>query len=254
MMCRWLWCRDGGVQLGVPMIRAGRTVAVSALLVAGLALTGCSGDGGEGNEGGEGNPSESASPTKTVSESGGSSPEPGESGSSSGSSSGSESGSPSVGPYEPATSTSPAKNVPVPEMPDAVKEPTQEGLEAAVEYWWETEYYLKATGESSEIESMSTDDCGICVSLINRWSEVYELGGWAENGPAKVEVQFTSVDNGGTGGTGAMLVSESPGQMYKPDGVPAATGDGSDERPWVFSAIYDKSSMHWSIDDIEAQG
>ncbi|WP_313815641.1 DUF6318 family protein [Citricoccus sp.] len=205
-------------------------------------LTACSGGGGDGE-------SSSAAPSASSVSSESASPDDSSSGSPSSSPSASASGS-----YEPATETSPAKNVPVPELPEAAREPTQEGLEATVEYWWETEYYLKATGEVDPMEEVSTADCKLCQSLSNRWSEAYELGGWAENEPAEVQVQFTKIDNGGLGGTGAMLVSEAPGQMYMPDGEAAASGDGSTNRPWVFSALFDESTGNWRLESLGAQG
>ncbi|MCY1157255.1 MAG: hypothetical protein MOP51_275, partial [Citricoccus sp.] len=96
----------------------------------------------------------------------------------------------SGGEFIPASSEGPAQNVPVPEMPAAAKEQTQEGLEAALEYWWETDYYLKLTGDAAPMESVSTADCVLCEDLLKRWPELYELGGWGEtSAPAAVEVR-----------------------------------------------------------------
>ncbi|XKH54240.1 DUF6318 family protein [Citricoccus nitrophenolicus] len=223
-----------------PVNRPVRLVGLAGVVAVGLVLAGCSGAGGEGE-------SSSAAPSATEVSTGSASP----------TGTGSDSASPSSsasGSYEPATETSPAKNVPVPEMPEAVKEPTQEGLEAAVEFWWEADNYLKLTGDSEALERVSTVDCKLCNDLIDRWSEIYKLGGWAESDQAEINVQFTTIDDGGSGGTGAMEVSEAPGQIYRPDGEPGATGDGTSKIPWTFSAVFDENDRSWKVDDLGAQG
>ncbi|VXB31802.1 DUF6318 family protein [Citricoccus sp. K5] len=221
-----------------PVNRPVRLAGLAGVMALGLVLAGCSGDGGAGE-------SSSVAPSATSVSSESASPD--------GSSSASPSASPS-GTYEPATETSPAKNVPVPEMPEAAKEPTQEGLEAAVEYWWEADNYLKLTGDSEALERVSTADCKLCNDLIDRWSEIYKLGGWAESGQAEINVQFTTIDDGGSGGTGAMEVSEAPGQIYRPDGELGATGEGTSKIPWTFSAFFNENDRSWKIDDLGAQG
>lgn len=126
-------------------------LALSA--AAALLLTGCTG-GGDGGD-------ESPSPTAGQSTSAPVSESPG---------GGSESATPTESATpEPATSTSAAKNIPAPEMPDAMKKNDQAGLEAALEYWWETEHYLKATGDPEPMKQVSMEDCVLCndLSLIH---------------------------------------------------------------------------------------
>ncbi|MEO9246271.1 DUF6318 family protein [Citricoccus nitrophenolicus] len=214
--------------------------AVYAAAALALLVAGCSGGGGE-----EPSSSASASEPSSSSSSAASSASPSDSTAPSPTESGS---------HEPATSEGPARNVPVPEMPDAVKEPTEEGAEAAVEYWWEATHYLRSTGNADPLKSVSADECGLCVNLVTRWTEIYELGGWAESEPASVSVQFVKIDNAGTGSSGAMIVSEAASQIYQPDGSPGGSGDGSDDRSWVFSAEYDDEETGWQIAGLEAQG
>ncbi|XKH56179.1 DUF6318 family protein [Citricoccus nitrophenolicus] len=223
-----------------PVNRPVRLAGLAGVVAVGLVLAGCSGDGGEGA-------SSSAAPSATEVSTGSASP----------TGTGSDSASPSSsasGSYEPATETSPATNVPIPEMPEAAKEPTQEGLESAVEYWWTAGDFLRATGESTYIDEVSTSDCGLCQSQRDRWAEIYDLGGWAETGPTEVGVQFTNIDNGGLGGTGAIVVSESPSQIYQPNGSQGGSGDGSEDRPWAFSAVFDEEEQVWKIEGLEPQG
>lgn len=220
-----------------------RTSAVIAMLA--LTLTGCGGDAGTPDTG---TPTSTQSPAAD----GSSTPRPVSTEGSGGSPT--PSSEASSGEFVPASSEGPAQNVPVPEMPDEAREQTKEGLEAALEYWWEAEAYLKATGDKSVLDEVSSSDCGLCVGLMDRWTKIYELGGWAENGPATVTVQFISVDGGHQSGTGSMLVSESTSQIYQPDGSLGGSGDGSEERPWVFSATYEDEHSAWTMNDLEPQG
>ncbi|MGO1886204.1 MAG: DUF6318 family protein, partial [Citricoccus sp.] len=144
-------------------------------------------------------------------------------------------------------------NVPMPEMPEAMKEPTEEGAGAAVEFWWEADNYLKATGDVAALDRASTGDCALCQSLTDRWAEIYELGGWAESGPAKVDVQFVKMNLDGEAATGSMVVSEAPGQIYQPNGELGSTGEGTTDVPWTFSAVFDSDIGSWRIDDIGPQ-
>ncbi|MGO2634664.1 MAG: DUF6318 family protein [Galactobacter sp.] len=67
------------------------------------------------------------------------------------------------GEYQPATETSPAKNVPVPEYPEAAKANTEDGQKAFIEYWFKTYNYTTVTGDSSAMESVSGSECEFCT-------------------------------------------------------------------------------------------
>ncbi|MGM7667190.1 DUF6318 family protein [Microbacterium sp. A93] len=223
--------------MAVLVNRSARWATVAVVASVGLLLTGCSGDGGDDGP-------TSATPTASVS------PSASPSGSAGG-----DSGSPSAsasGSYEPATSEGPAKNVPVPEMPEAVKEPTEEGLEAAVEYWWTTNFHLRETGDPAPFATVSSDDCKLCANQIDRWVKVYGDDAWIATDLASVKFQFTDFDEESRKGTTAFLVSEATGEIYLEGGekVEEASGDGSEDRPWTAALHFDESVGHWMIDDI----
>lgn len=235
--------------MAVPKDRRVMLGAVAVVSAAGLLLSGCSDD--PGGSGGEGTTpatsSASASPSGSAGGTGGE-----------GSGSASPSDSPSTSPtgeYEPATSEGPAKNVPIPEMPDAVKEPTEEGLEAAVKYWWETADYLRQTGDPSAFQSVSGDGCQLCISLVDRWSEVYKLGGWAVGGESEIDFQFAKLSSDNQRATAFFLLTEASGELYKPDGVLAedASNEGVDKQPWTASLSFDEGQGAWVVDEIGIQ-
>lgn len=235
--------------MAVPVNRSVRLGAVAALSVAGLLLTGCSGDGG--GDGGDG-PTSAASTASA-------SPSASETADTAGAGSGSPSTAPSASPsgsYEPATSEGPAKNVPVPEMPEAMKEPTEEGLEAALEYWWDTANYLQLTGDPDPFEGMSAEDCIICRGFIDNWGEIYSSGGWSTGAEAEILDSFFSVEDDGESATMIFQTVEGPSSLYEQDGteVGPEDADNSYRTDWSGSATFDSERGHWVIDEIASEG
>jgi hypothetical protein len=233
-------------------VRSWRVPALAGVAALGLLLAGCSGGGEDG--GGESSPGASAS----ASPEGGStseSPTAGASGSDGGASGGSASPSES-GPFEPASSTAPAKNVPVPEMPEAVKEPTESGVEAALEHWWEAGYYLQLTGDPKPLESISAQSCVICEELIKDWTGIYGAGGWSTGADPSLPKSVFSLEGEGKSATMVFESIEGPSSLYKSGGeeVDPENADRSFRASWSGMATYDSSREQWVIDEVIAQG
>lgn len=76
----------------------------------------------------------------------------------------------------PASSEGPAQNWPVPDPPDEIYDPTEEGAEAALRYWWELRVYARNTGDTEPLEEFSDEACEICDLQIDRVQEMYESG------------------------------------------------------------------------------
>jgi hypothetical protein len=225
--------------------RAARVGAGLALLA--VTLTACGGDADDPATG---------TPASAQSASAEASPEP--SGSkdavSSEGASGSSTASPeaSGGSFVPASSEGPAQNVPVPEMPAAAKEQTQEGLEAALEYWWETEYYLRSTGQSEQMVKVSAPVCELCESLTRQWPDLYGAGGWANVKPVTVEVLDARAENGGETGFGTLRVKDAPVAVYSFEGEPfeEASKDTPSDAFWSVTANFSSTAGHWKIADL----
>ncbi|WP_149956108.1 DUF6318 family protein [Zafaria cholistanensis] len=64
----------------------------------------------------------------------------------------------------PATPTSPAQNVPVPELPEAAKEKTPEGAVAFTEFYVELMNYTWATNDVEPILKFTDPGCKACFS------------------------------------------------------------------------------------------
>ncbi|MFB2572743.1 DUF6318 family protein [Micrococcus sp. IITD107] len=215
------------------------TMPLALSAAAALLLTGCTG-GGDGGD-------ESPSPTAGQSTSTPVSESPG---------GGSESATPTESATpEPATSTSAAKNIPAPEMPDAMKKNDQAGLEAALEYWYEAFHYLKLTGDAEPLMAVSAEDCGFCHELIGDWTTVYDVGGWAVVEQNGITIDVAAL-NGETRGTYLYRDQQAPVHVYQPDGTKAerASTDNDDVVYWSASASFDEGDSHWKIESLSTEG
>src|SRR6476646_10878726 len=91
--------------------------------------------------------------------------------------------------YKPADATGRAQNVPVPELPEAAKAETKEGLEAFARYWFVLLNYGYETGDTSRLDAITSSQCRACErakAVISGW---HEGGRWLAGG----KVQTPSV-------------------------------------------------------------
>jgi hypothetical protein len=77
-----------------------------------------------------------------------------------------------VAEYQPATETSPPKNVPVPKYPEAAKAKTKAGQKAFIEYWFSPYNYAFDTGDIKPIQAVSGEDCEFCDQAISKAPEI----------------------------------------------------------------------------------
>ncbi|MFC0249315.1 DUF6318 family protein, partial [Citricoccus parietis] len=142
------------------------------------------------------------------------------------------------------------------EMPEAVKKPTEEGLEAAVEYWWGSASYLKSTGDPDPLGRVSGDGCELCQRQVEIWDWVYQEGGWAMADDAQVNEPIARVEDDRTNGSFVTQVTESSIQVYKPDGSIAdeASAMEESESNWSGTAVFDAEAKAWKITAMEVLG
>lgn len=219
------------------------TGAAATLAAASVLLTGC-------NNTPAGDLSPDDSPATSVTTSPVASPP----GSGDGSPSSSTPSTPEASPTpEPATSTSAAKNIPVPKMPDAVKEPTKEGMEATLVYWFEANNFLMTTGNSSPLKAVSSPDCIFCEDLITNWTGFYRDGGWAAVGPVTVDVDLSDVEPDNRG-TVIFSTTSTGGEAYEVDGspIPEASSEGKENQPWSGSLAFDEERGLWIVESLTA--
>lgn len=96
--------------------------------------------------------------------------------------------------YKPADAKGKAQNVPVPELPEAAKAETKEGLEAFAAYWYSALSYAYETGDTAPLEVASGPNCVFCAGLLNGVAAAWRDGRWVEGGTIEtpsVTVQFS---------------------------------------------------------------
>lgn len=120
--------------------------------------------------------------------------------------------------YKPADATGPAKNVPVPVMPEVAKTETKEGAEAFVRYWYEYLSYGYETGDTGNLEKMSNPSCVFCTSLRDGIAEAWSEGRWISGGQIETPV-VTATFESGVEPYAVVQVIQSTIEIRNPDGT-----------------------------------
>ncbi|MDQ0095438.1 DUF6318 family protein [Paeniglutamicibacter psychrophenolicus] len=97
----------------------------------------------------------------------------------------------------PASSKGPAKNWPVPQMPEAAKENSEEGIAAFTKYYFELVDYTVLTYDTKPIKSVTEHSCKLCgEQLIDPADSNAGQGGWQVGGETELRVNFTKLVEG----------------------------------------------------------
>ncbi|WP_417234058.1 DUF6318 family protein [Arthrobacter sp.] len=148
----------------------------------------------------------------------------------------------------PASSKGPAKNWPVPKMPEAAKKKTPEGLKEFSEYYFDLLTYTTITNDTKPLEKATSKYCDLCAkgfidpATNNRKNKTWAVGGEYD---AKIE---SSQLVGDKSGTAIWQYNRRKATYFNSDGTVYGTSDGS-KRPMggTFSAVYEKG---WKITEI----
>lgn len=149
----------------------------------------------------------------------------------------------------PASSKGPAKNWPVPKMPEAAKEHSLKGAGAFSEYYFELIGYTTQTNNSKQLAQVSTSSCKVCnENIIEPSKQNQQAGGWnaggeynptissaQEDGPNSVWVTFQFTQE-------ARTVFNSDGQVSEKY---AAT---ENPRAGSFTLLWDNG---WKLDSVD---
>jgi hypothetical protein len=228
-----------------------RGLALSAALL--LTLTAC--NGGSPEEEGSVSPTTTAPASATDGGSSeGSESEGSETAEPSGSESGDAESTEGGGEYVPASADGPAQNVPKPQMPEAMKEETEEGAKAAVQYWWDTMYYLQLTGNPGPANEIAHRDCLFCESYAYDMVSLYEEGAWHTGTRATVESIMAHKPNPQTLMT--IVVDMEMGNRFNQDGTIPEGGNipASNDDPWKIRLTYDTREGHWLVTEASYVG
>ncbi|MDO5745517.1 MAG: DUF6318 family protein, partial [Micrococcaceae bacterium] len=122
----------------------------------------------------------------------------------------------------PASSKGPAKNWPVPKMPDAAKEKSENGLKAFVKFYYELVEYTIETNNSKPLRAFTDPACNACFEeFIDTADGNKVAGSWITGVDLRPTVTKTVID----GKSGVALITITQGEMltYASDGTQYAT-------------------------------
>lgn len=119
-----------------------------------------------------------------------------------------------------ASSNGPARNAPMPELPEAAKTNTKEGFAAFTQYWFDTITYGIETADSGPLRAASAAGCKMCGSYLTSIEEVANSGGWRE-APRWTVSEFSSdfVKDASGRMEGVFILDESASVVYSAQGV-----------------------------------
>lgn len=113
----------------------------------------------------------------------------------------------------PASSDGPAQNWPVPEPPEEIYEPTEEGAEALIQHWFDARHYARVTGDTEPLEYFSHEECVLCQSHLERLDEVFSNDGWYVSEPDAVGDTYLRMESE-TVATGLLALHESDFESF----------------------------------------
>lgn len=95
----------------------------------------------------------------------------------------------------PASSEGPAENWPEPEIPEEIYEPTEEGAEALIQYWFDARHHARITGDVDVLEHVSLPECELCNAEIGAITDLYPDGWYLDGRPDEVVDVYTRAES-----------------------------------------------------------
>ncbi|GAA2043246.1 hypothetical protein GCM10009720_25070 [Yaniella flava] len=156
--------------------------------------------------------------------------------------------------YVPASADGPAQNVPEPNLPAVATENSEEGAEATLEYFWETEEYARLTGDTEPLALVSSEDCEFCFESIQGWEHSYGEGEWVVL-QGELQIEITEVQLGDDEERSQPVAHvffelDEPGiDFYENDGILHQDSfDKPDIKKWVSLLYFDATGQRWEVE------
>lgn len=112
----------------------------------------------------------------------------------------------------PASSEGPAENWPEPEIPEEIYEPTEEGAEALIQYWFDARHHARFAGDVESWRFASHEECDVCQVMIKRIEETYPSGWYVGDHDELVELHVGL--DGDMGATGLLTLNQASFRSY----------------------------------------
>ncbi|EMQ98607.1 DUF6318 family protein [Paeniglutamicibacter gangotriensis] len=118
----------------------------------------------------------------------------------------------------PASSNGPAKNWPVPKMPESAKEKSEEGISAFAEHYYDLVNYTIQTNDTKPIKKVTNRSCTECgEGFIDPFDNNLKAGSWLAGADFEITVTKSILQPK----NGVVLYTSSQGEMvaYMSDGT-----------------------------------
>lgn len=145
----------------------------------------------------------------------------------------------------PASSEGPAQNWPEPEIPQAIYEPTEEGAEALIQYWFDARHHARITGDVKPWRFASHQGCDVCQVMIKRIGEVHP-GGWYVGEKDELVELHVSLE-GDSGATGLLTLNQAGFKSYLQGELHSETPPDV-ETPFALGLSFDDE--HWQASEL----
>lgn len=157
---------------------------------------------------------------------------------------------PSPTEYIPASEDGPAQNVPVPEKPEGLSDPTEEGMKAAALYWWDAYNYMSESGDTALLEEISTESCEFCEVEMDALTRHYEDGAWADSSDAQPEI-YNVLHFDEASGQGEVDVAVTQGEAHTYDSggsvIDGRSVEDYQRTGHKMDLVFDESEEIWHI-------
>lgn len=145
----------------------------------------------------------------------------------------------------PASSDGPAENWPEPEVPEEASEQTEEGVEAALQHWFETLQYARNAGDVEPLLDVSYEGCDFCLAEAELVEDTHE-NGWFVQELDEIDRITVSVADNGTA-SAFFLLDTGTFEIYW-NGVLHDEGGGEESTGWSTALIFEEEG--WAVADL----
>lgn len=155
--------------------------------------------------------------------------------------------------YKPADANGKAQNVPMPELPEAAKAETKEGLEAFAKYWYALMNYAYETGDLAPINAVSGPNCASCNRVRDTIINWNSDGQWIAGGSLTVQSADTTFTPDASGSRQVVIQYQRQAISYhRADGSVEQTSPKSNLLADILIAEF--ASGHWKASNVDRIG
>ncbi|OIJ35197.1 hypothetical protein BK826_09045 [Rothia kristinae] len=122
--------------------------------------------------------------------------------------------------YEKATPEHPARNVPVPTLPDVGREETEAGARAFLQYWADSLNYLLQTGDPQYVREAMSADNDQFTKVMENYERFYREGKWSVGTEQQIDIKAQELTKNPDGEWMINVsLNRTPGKIYSRSGV-----------------------------------